>query len=169
MRHILRVYLALAAVDALRKDLTEDGIVNKVYRREDGRLVGGKPLHRGALYRMLQNLIYRGQIRHWAQVHPGQHPAIIGEDLWQAVQARLEANRIADANKTNARAPSLLAGRIRTDAGDPFMPSHANKNGKRYRYYVSRPAEGVHQKHRRWCLPAGEVEGGWRSVPSSTC
>ena len=76
------------------------------------------------------------------------------------MQAKLAANRIADAHKTNAKAPSLLAGKLQTEQGEPFTPSHANKAGKRYRYYVSRPAQGEqHVANRRWRIPAGELEG----------
>lgn len=145
VRHIFWRYTELGSVDGLRKELAKDGIVNKVYLRQDsaqaGIQVGRKPLLRGTLYRMLQNPLYQGRIRHRSQVYPGQHPAIIGDELWRAVQAKLEANRIADAHKTNAKAPSLLA-------------------GKRYRYYVSRPAQGEqHVANRRWRIPAGELEG----------
>jgi hypothetical protein len=110
---------------------------------------------------MLQNPLYRGQIRHRDQIYEGQHPAIIDEALWLQVQAQLAANRIADANKSNARSPSLLAGKIQTNQGHPFTPSHANKAGKRYRYYVSRPTDtGVDGEtpHRRWRIPARELE-----------
>ena len=161
VRHIFRRYGEIGKVDALRRELAGQGVVGKLLQRQDGRLVGGKPLQRGALYRMLQNPLYRGQIRHREQIYEGQHPAIIDDDLWQAVQARLEANRIADANKSNAHSPSLLTGKIITDQGHPFTPSHANKAGKRYRYYVSRPgdtnADGE-TPHRRWRIPANALE-----------
>ena len=47
---------------------------------------------RGALYLMLQNRIYRGEIVHKGQSHPGEHPPIIDQPLWDAVQARLADN-----------------------------------------------------------------------------
>ncbi|HKK22992.1 MAG TPA: recombinase family protein, partial [Pseudohaliea sp.] len=74
VRDIFRRYLALGSVDALRKELAGQGVRNKTYRRQDGSSRGGGLLQRGALYRMLQNPIYRGRIRHREQVHPGQHP-----------------------------------------------------------------------------------------------
>jgi hypothetical protein len=36
-----------------------------------------------------------------------------------------------------SRSPSLLVGLIFDDRGNPMSPSHANKKGVRYRYYVS--------------------------------
>ena len=39
----------------------------------------------------LTNPTYRGLIRHKDQCYPGLHPAIIEQDLWDRVQARLQA------------------------------------------------------------------------------
>ena len=159
VRLIFRRYTELGAVDALRRDLLATGICNKVHIRKDGAEVGGGPLLRGALYRMLQNPLYRGRIRHRGQIYEGQHEAIIDEALWQAVQEKLDANRLADARQSNAKAPSLLAGKLQTDQDEPFTPSHANKNGKRYRYYVSRSASSEQDPvDRRWRIPAGDLE-----------
>jgi site-specific DNA recombinase len=58
-------------------------IVSK--RREgDGEwLTGDQRFSRGALYLMLQNRIYRGEIVHQGTAYPGQHTAIIEPELWQ--------------------------------------------------------------------------------------
>ena len=56
-------------------DLDAAGILSK--RRY---LHGGKPIPRGALYLILQNRIYRGEIVHF---YPGEHDPIVDEDLWQ--------------------------------------------------------------------------------------
>ena len=41
---------------------------------------------RGALYLMLQNRIYRGEIVHKNSSYPGEHAAIIDAQLWETVQ-----------------------------------------------------------------------------------
>ena len=41
---------------------------------------------------MLQNRIYRGEIVHKEQSYPGEHPPIIDQPLWDAVQAQLAGN-----------------------------------------------------------------------------
>jgi hypothetical protein len=38
---------------------------------------------------------------------------------------------------TRCRSPSILAGLIFDDRGNAMSPSHTNKKGARYRYYVS--------------------------------
>jgi site-specific DNA recombinase len=65
-----------------------------------GRLVGGKPFSRGALYLMLQNRIYRGEIVHKGQFHPGEHTPIVDQPLWDAVQAQLAGN-VAERNSAH--------------------------------------------------------------------
>ncbi|MGB4057768.1 MAG: recombinase family protein [Alphaproteobacteria bacterium] len=56
---------------------------------KDGRSVGGKSFSRGALYALLSNPIYIGQIRHKEKTYDGQHDGIIHLDLWSSVQEKL--------------------------------------------------------------------------------
>jgi site-specific DNA recombinase len=44
---------------------------------------------RGALYHLLRNRVYRGEVVHKGLSYPGEHIAIVDEDLWNAVQAKL--------------------------------------------------------------------------------
>src|SRR6516162_3365867 len=57
-----------------------------------GAHLGGKPFARGALYLMLQNRIYRGEIVHNTQSYPGEHEPIIDQPLWEAVQTQVASN-----------------------------------------------------------------------------
>jgi hypothetical protein len=102
-----------------------------------GRLRGGKPFARGALYLMLQNRVYRGEIVHKEQSHPGEHTPIIDQPLWDAVQAQLASNAAERNASARHRQPSLLAGLLFDGDGNRMTPSHAVKKGTRYRYYVS--------------------------------
>jgi site-specific DNA recombinase len=132
-------------------------------RREGagGELSGGKCFSRGALYLMLQNRLYRGEVGHKDKIYSGQHEAIIEPELWQAVQDRLAASRHERSMPVGAEARSLLAGLIFDGDGSRLSPTHAVKRGKRYRYYVStalisgRLSE--HPKGQR--IPAGDIEG----------
>src|ERR1700757_4879655 len=104
--------------------------------RGAGRLSGGKPFARGALYLMLQNRIYRGEIVHNQQSHPGEHKPIIDRPLWDAVQTQL-ASKATQCEGGKTRQPSLLAGMLFDRDGNRMTPSHAVKKGTRYHYYVS--------------------------------
>jgi site-specific DNA recombinase len=108
-------------------------------RREGagGRLAGGQHFSRGALYLMLQNRLYRGDIVHQGEAYPGQHAAILDPELWQIVQNKLAVHRQERALAVGAEAPSLLAGLIVDADGSRMTPTHATKKAKRYRYYVS--------------------------------
>jgi hypothetical protein len=132
-------------------------------RREGagGRLAGGQKFSRGALYLMLQNRLYRGEIAHKDNVYPGQHDGIVDSELWQTVQDKLAVSRRERSMAVGAEAPSLLSGLIVDSDGNRMSPTHAVKKGKRYRYYVSAPlitgSRSEHLDGRR--IPAGEIEG----------
>ena len=160
VRHIYRRYAALGSVAVLKDELDRNGVVSKFRVDRFGRTTGGKPLARGALYLMLQNRIYLGEIVHKENSYPGEHDAIIDEPLWGEVHRKLTENRVDRANGIDAARPSLLAGLIYDDAGERMIPSHANKKGTRYRYYVS---QGLVKGSRRNAprgrrVPAGDLE-----------
>jgi site-specific DNA recombinase len=136
--HIFRRYAELKSVQELKEDLDSAGIVSKVRRASDGSRYGGQPLSRGALYLMLQNRIYRGEIVHNGESYPGEHAAIIDEALWNKVQAILAQNRVDRANGKTGNELNLLTGILFDAQGGRMSPTHANKKGTRYRYYISR-------------------------------
>src|SRR4029077_3269943 len=112
-------------------------IHSKLRTSASGRLRGGKPFARGALYLMLQNRMYRGEIVHKEQSHPVEHTPIIDQPLWDAVQAQLAGNAAERNSSSRHRQPSLLAGLLFDGNGHRMTLSHAVKKGTRYRYYVS--------------------------------
>jgi site-specific DNA recombinase len=73
VRFIFRRYAELGSVRLLKDELDARSIQSKLRTSASGRLRGGKPFARGALYLMLQNRIYRGEIVHKEQSHPGEH------------------------------------------------------------------------------------------------
>jgi site-specific DNA recombinase len=138
VRYIFRRYLELGAVRALRDDLAATGIVSKRRTAADGSPYGGQLFSRGALYLMLKNRIYRGEIVHKGKAFPGEHAAIVDEELWGRVQSRLEENRWERRDGDKALEPSLLTGIVFDASSEPMTPTHAVKKGTRYRYYISR-------------------------------
>ena len=139
VRHIFRRYSALGSVRLLKEELDVRGIVSKQWISTSGRSWGGHPIARGALYLMLQNRIYRGEIVHKDRHYPGEHEAIIDRALWDAVQARLAANAVERSSGERAKNPSLFVGLLFDADGNRMTPTHALKKGRRYRYYVSHP------------------------------
>ena len=149
-RQIYKRYLELGCVRLLQKELAEQGI----------RSVKGNTLSRGTLYKMLSNPIYIGQIRHKGICHTGQHEAIIDEMLWQQVQEHMAGNRIGNKIHSRKTEPSPLAGKLFDVSGERLVPVHANKKGRRYRYYISESLQKNPKDpaKRGWRLPGQELD-----------
>lgn len=94
---------------------------------------------RGALYHLLRNRHYLGEIVHKDKAHPGQHAAIIEPELFERVQQNLDVN-IRERRARNIRpGGSHLSQLVFDDRGNVMSASHARgKAGKAHRYYVSK-------------------------------
>jgi DNA invertase Pin-like site-specific DNA recombinase len=160
VRHIFQRYSALGSVHLLQQELEAHGIRSKRWTSTAGRRWGGKQIVRGALYRMLQNRIYRGEIVHKDQHYPGEHVPIIDEAPWDKVQVKLAANAVERRSGATMKNASLLAGLLFDGEGQRMTPTHAIKKGARYRYYVSRPLIGESRADTPDGLrvPAGEID-----------
>lgn len=167
VRHIFHRYLEVGSVADLRDALAAAGIGGKRRIDSDGKEIAGKPLDRGALYHLLQNRLYRGEVSHEGKVHPGQHEAIVDQDLWNRVQAVLTENRVDRKLRAEAASPSLLAGLVRDEGGVPMTPTHANKKGRRYRYYVSNDPIVGRRKDDGVADDEETVRGAARRIPTA--
>jgi site-specific DNA recombinase len=138
IREIFQRYLRLGCVSKLKSSLDKSEIKSKVRTNATGRIVGGASYSRGALYSILSNKIYRGEVWHRGHSYRGEHEAIITPELWEKVAAKLEVNNQAHRTKaTSGHVPSPLTGLVFDTKGFRYTPTHALKNGKRYRYYTS--------------------------------
>jgi hypothetical protein len=97
---------------------------------------------------------------HKGTIYEGEHDAIVSDELFDAVQARL-------AERTNPRSPkcsrkpvTLMTGMIFDEHGRPMSPLHTRNHGRRYNYYASNLASDPDQPAQR--LPAGELEAAVR-------
>jgi site-specific DNA recombinase len=132
----------LKNVRDVQKELARLNLRTKSYSVQRGRAVGNLSFARGHIYRILSNPIYRGEISHKGVNHPGQHPGLISDKTWAAVQAQLAANKHANRSRSNAGSTSLLAGIIFDANNNRLVSSHATNNGKRYRYYITSDGTG---------------------------
>jgi site-specific DNA recombinase len=161
VKHIFERYLELASARLLKKDLEEGGIVSGTKVSKKGTVRGGKPFSRGAIYHLLSNPIYLGEIRHKHDRHPGQHEPLVSPELWERVQQQLRnrAARHGEGRKTEA-VQSPLAGKLFDESGEPLYVQGAAKGARRYRYYVSKSlVKGESQEAgQEWRLGAPEIE-----------
>jgi site-specific DNA recombinase len=133
----------------------------------NGKTSGGNSFFRGALYVLLSNPIYIGEIRHKGVRHPGLHEPIVDRELWEKTQLLLRSRAARGRSRTKSVASPLM-GRLFDESRLSLTPSHAVKGERRYRYYVSRSlikgtADSV---GRGWRLPAPVIE---RTVAASAC
>jgi site-specific DNA recombinase len=157
IRMIFSRFLELGSGRLLVAELDRLGIRSKPRTNRHGRAYGEQPISRGALYAMLRNRLYVGEIVHKGQSYPGQHEALIANAMFERVQQKLDAGTAERRHRTNAEQPSLLAGLLVDGLGRRMSPSHAVRSGKRYRYYVSQQ-DGMDSATAAWRISAGEIE-----------
>jgi DNA invertase Pin-like site-specific DNA recombinase len=138
VRSIFRRYLELGSVNELLRDLRERDIRTKTRLLSTGATRGGIPFGRGALYYLLSNHFYIGEVKYKNEILSGEQPPIMDRALFDAVRQKSLgqwSHRTIVRNKSD----HLLAGLLFDDAGHRMIPTHATKAGVRYRYYVSTP------------------------------
>src|SRR5436305_1866213 len=136
VRTIFERYLALGSIRALAADLDHRGIRSKPRRLSTGRSIGGGAFGVGALAYLLKNRFYIGEVVYRGQINRGDHTPILGPDLFEAVQRKLAAQAVERRCRLRG-SPAALSGRLFDDRGNRMSPTHTNKAGARYRYYVS--------------------------------
>jgi site-specific DNA recombinase len=136
VRTIFALYLEAGSIAVLAEILERKGIRTKVRPLSNGEIRGGIPFGVGPLAHLLKNRFYIGEIDFRGEIHAGEHEAILDRTLFDKVQAKLTKNAVERAVRLKG-SPALLMGRIFDDLGNRMTPSHSNKRGVRYRYYVS--------------------------------
>jgi site-specific DNA recombinase len=138
VRSIFRRYLELGSVNELLRDLRERNIRTKPRLLSTGATRGGIPFGRGALYYVLSNHFYIGEVKYKNEILPGEQPPIMDRALFESVRQKSLAQW---SHRTVVRNTSdhLLIGLLFDDAGHRMIPTHATKAGIRYRYYASMP------------------------------
>src|SRR5215217_3636364 len=99
---IFERFVRLGSATKLVIELTREGVRHK----------RGKPIDKGFLYKLLNNRLYIGDALHKGRSHPGEHEAIISQDLSDQVHSILQESPRRRACKTRAQTPALLKGLI---------------------------------------------------------
>ena len=150
LKRIFELYLELKSVQELMHRLADEQILTR----------NNKPFTAGNLYSLLKRKIYIGKIEHKKEVYDGIHEPIVDVEIFNQVQDLLENNCNSHKRRYKAEQASLLASKLYDDNNFIMSPSHAVKNGKRYRYYVSQAIMSK-QKEKSGTLPqvpANEIE-----------
>ncbi len=162
---LFTLYDRLGNLRLVEEEATRLGLRSKSLASPSGRRTGGFPFTRGQLHYLLTNPVYIGRIRHKDQTHPGQHPAIIGADLWERVQAKLiDAGARPRGRSALAIEPRVLIGKLRDETGDHLTPTHTKRRGRRFAYYVSNRLITGGTDPAGWRLPAEALEASIRQI-----
>jgi site-specific DNA recombinase len=171
VREIFEAYVRAGTLSVAQNDLRQRGILSKRWTSSTGRTRGGVNFGRGALYWMLRNPVYVGQVGHKGQVYEGRQRAIVDRALWDEAQELLATKSAARERRPITRGGRPLAGRLFDDRGNAMSPTYSvGKQGRRYAYYVSQ-ALLQNEKERAGSLarvPAEEIERLVRKSLEST-
>ena len=160
VRLIFRLYIEYKTLRRIREELDRRSVTSKQWMSRGSVRHGGFPFGRGALYHLLANPIYVGEIRHKNVTYPGQHEAIIERATWQRVQEMLGKKAAHPRGRTVRKSAGLLMGKLFDENGEPLYSCWAKKGQRRYRYFVSkRLVRGTAKPDDRgWRLPAERTE-----------
>jgi site-specific DNA recombinase len=137
VRSLFRRYLGAGSVVRLTRRLDADGVRIPIRIDGGGRSTRGGLFSRGHIYKILSNPIYVGRIAHKGQVHEGQQPPLVTQDLWDEVRQSLSDHLgAARTKRTRQSSDALLAGKLYDDGGNRTSLTWARKGSKRWRYYV---------------------------------
>ena len=136
VEYIFKRYLELKGAVKLIADLDAKGIVTKRRKAKQKKYQGGIPFTYGPLAYLLRNRIYLGEMSHHGKWYPGEHEGILDSDLFERVQTLMNSHRIARRVR-QTESGAILMGKLFDDRGNKMSPSHSNKDGVRYHFYVS--------------------------------
>jgi len=138
VRLIFAKYLELGSVHVLADWLKDKRIHSKARVTAKGKAVGGVPFQRGALFHLLKNRVYLGEITHKTESYPGAHPPIIDAESFDLVQGMLSAKATRHLARTTQVSTMMLKGLLFDADGAPMSPTFGRGDrGQVYRYYVS--------------------------------
>lgn len=142
VRLIFDRYIELRSVPALQAWLGEEGFRSKTWTTAAGKRRGGQPFARGALFHLLRNRVYLGEITHGDKAAVGAHPAIVDLGVFEEARRLLDSNKVARSERPLRSGGLALKGLLFDLDGHVMSPSFGyGRGGKVYRYYVSAPLQ----------------------------
>lgn len=143
---IFNTYLASHSLLDCRDRIAVLGIHGKQWTTKKGETRGGREMTANIIERILKNQIYLGKLpnKSTGEVFDGQHPAIITQELFDAVQQKLTNNNNHKGRIQYCRGGLLFHNMIYTADGAVFKNKTGNKGLRQYKYYkcgtISLPA-----------------------------
>jgi site-specific DNA recombinase len=127
VRMIFERFAALGSASTLARALQAEDVRNK----------RGKRIDKGFIYKLINSRVYLGEAVHKGTSYPGEHDAIISQELWDRVHAILKESPRERRAKNRNSSEALLKGIIFTDTGAAMTPTYTRKGERLYHYYTS--------------------------------
>ena len=127
VRMIFERFVALGSASTLARALQAENTRNK----------RGKRIDKGFIYKLFGSRVYLGEAVHKGTSYPGEHSAIITQELWDDVHGILQTSPRERRAKNRSRSEALLKGLIFTDTGTAMTPTYTRKGERLYHYYTS--------------------------------
>jgi len=162
VREIFKMYLERRSLLDVGRELNRRGLRTKAVQTKKGAAYGGREWDKPGVLKILANVLYRGKVRYKADTFPGEHAAIVNEDIWTQTHELLRSNGRAGGMLVRNKYGALLKGLVHCGpCGLTMGHTTANKGESRvYRYYVCYKAQ-----KQGWdacpcrSLPAEQIEG----------
>jgi len=160
VRRIYARFIEIGSTTTLLKELNTAGEKTKAWTTVKGKNRPGGTWDKGHLYRLLNNPLYVGEVRHREARYPGEQEAIVERETWEQAQTILASNYHQGATERRRKSASLLQGLVRCAACNCGMtPTFSIRRGKIHRYYLciracKRGAESCPTRR----VAAGELE-----------
>lgn len=139
VQEIFSRYANEESVTAILNDLNARGVDTKCWRTRAGNLKGGKAFNRNAIYTLLKNRVYLGEVFYGDAWQEGAHKPIIDPEQWNKVAALLDtrSRRGKSRPSTDECSIFMLRGRVFGADGRAMSPwlSSAYKSRK-YAYNI---------------------------------
>jgi DNA invertase Pin-like site-specific DNA recombinase len=126
VRMVFERFSALGSASMLARALQSERVLNK----------RGKQIDKGFIYKLINNRVYLGEAVHKGSSYPGEHEAIISQELWNSVHAILTESPRARGAKNRVGTDALLKGIIFAANGTAMTPTFTRKGERLYHYYV---------------------------------
>lgn len=153
---IFELYLDRQSLIAVAAILNKRGWTTKRWTSRDNREMGGKPFNKNNLFRLISNRVYLGKITYKDEVHQGEHPALVNEEIFERAQRLLKRNGRTGGAHVHNKHGALLKSLVRCMTCKCAMsPSHSlrrlnDQSVKIYRYYCCSNAQ----------------KNGWQACPT---
>ena len=137
VRKVFSLYLEKNSALEVAQSMNAVGLRTHSWTTKTGKTVGGTKYSLTRVVYMLKNQAYIGKVNYKGQIYPGLWPAIIDEETWAKVQARMESHRKERKAYRNTGYSGLLSKILKCKAcGCAMVHTYVLKKGHhKYRYY----------------------------------